>query len=587
MAGEAKDQEAAEALAPSGPKFPHPKILLMDLPDDVEQALSKAGYQVETGTFGAPIRVTRDPELVALPRGEAPANDTEQEIVIVDCAAPSPVNMPLAEADEGEVRLWQSAATGLINPRPLAMNALRLRALDRILAHRGVFIIFLDERLELEYVSGELQYRQLQNQERIRGSTWSFLSILDQIESKPDQGTEYSLTELGGMIPGLRAAMKGSSFKCTVGQGNLYERNWSPLATNKYGEAIAAVLSPDDEAGTVFLLPRIPDKARLVTHLISDFFPGFASQFYPHIKRSAWVKEPPYELPEVLALEQETAAVEVRAASEVKELETKVESKRAESSFIYELLTATDTELVTAVRQTLEMLGFKDVRDVDEEAENKTVRREDLQIWDRSPILLVEVKGITGLPKEEYALQVDKYVAPRIKEWKRFDVQGLTIINHQSEKLGLMREREHVFQEDVITHAEKREIGLLTTWELYRLARGYLRHNWEPEQVASLFYDPGVIEPIPSHYELVGRINRYFEKAGALTVDLEGSIQVGDTLAYELPIEFKEEKVTSLRLNDETVQQADTGVEIGISTNLSKEQARPGVRVYRVGTLAV
>jgi hypothetical protein len=232
------------------------------------------------------------------------------------------------------------------------------------------------------------------------------------------------------------------------------------------------------------------------------------------------------------------------------------------------------------------MLGFKDVRDVDEEAENKTVLREDLQIWDRSPILLVEVKGITGLPKEAYALQVDKYVAPRIKEWERFDVQGLTIINHQSEKLGLMREREHVFQEDVVTHAEKREIGLLTTWELYRLARGYLRHNWEPEQVANLFYGPGVIEPIPSHYELVGRINQYFEKAGALTADLEGSIQVGDTLAYELPIEFEEEQVTSLRLNDETVQQADTGAEIGISTNLNKEQARAGVRVYRVGTLA-
>lgn len=586
MPADGETQETPSQEPPQGPKYPHPKILLMDVPEEVEQTLQRAGYTVETGTFGRPIQVLRDPQLLAVPRGEMPSNAMEQEIVIVDCANPTvPTSTSeIPEADEGEMRIWQSGANGVINPRPVAMNALRIQAFDRILEHGGIFIVFLDDRLELSYVTGELRYRDVQNQTPAELSSWNFLAGLNQIGAERDQGTEYKLTGLGGEVPGVRTAMRGSSFRSSISAGQFYDREWLPLAMNKYDQAIAAILNPDPEnSGLVFLFPRIKDPAKLVMALLTEFLPRIAAQFFPHIQRSDWVKEPPYELPEVQALERETASVEAQAAEKVNELAAQIEAKRAERSFLYELLTATDDDLVQAVKQTLEMLGLKDVRDVDHETDGKGVLREDLQIWDRSPTLLIEVKGITGLPKESYSLQVDKYIAPRMREWDRTDVQGLTVINHQLEKLGLEREREHVFQDDVITHADARQMGLLTTWELYRLARSYLRNDWKPEQVHDLFYRAGTIEPIPSHYELIGEVNQFFEKAGALTIYLSAPISSDDKLAYELPIEFEEERVPSLQLDDQTVEQAETGAEVGVKTNLSKGQARKGTRVFRVG----
>lgn len=59
---------------------------------------------------------------------------------------------------------------------------------------------------------------------------------------------------------------------------------------------------------------------------------------------------------------------------------------------------------------------------------------------------LVEIKGIRGKPKEANSLQVTKYLAPRMREWGRTDLHGLTIINHQRNLPGLEREHDHVFQ---------------------------------------------------------------------------------------------------------------------------------------------
>lgn len=72
-------------------------------------------------------------------------------------------------------------------------------------------------------------------------------------------------------------------------------------------------------------------------------------------------------------------------------------------------------------------------------------KREDLRIYDDSPILLVEIKGISGFPRDAAALQVAKYLAPRMREWQRTDIQGLSIINHQRNLPGLDRDNKTPF----------------------------------------------------------------------------------------------------------------------------------------------
>ena len=63
-------------------------------------------------------------------------------------------------------------------------------------------------------------------------------------------------------------------------------------------------------------------------------------------------------------------------------------------------------------------------------------------------------------------------------------------------------------------------------------------------------------------------------------------LHVGDRVAYERQVDFIEEDVTSLHLDDQAVEEARSGDHAGLKTGLSKEQARKGTRVYRVTRVA-
>ena len=84
-----------------------------------------------------------------------------------------------------------------------------------------------------------------------------------------------------------------------------------------------------------------------------------------------------------------------------------------------------------------------------------------------------------------------------MKEWHRTDVQGLAVINHQRNLRPLDREHKAPFREDVLTNAQEQGFGLLTTWDLFRLARSYLKLGWKHEHIQALFYQNGRIEPSP------------------------------------------------------------------------------------------
>lgn len=579
---EGKASEAAAQGTLTEPKYPHPRILAIDCPLEDSMALHRAGYHVQTWTFGNRVKVERSASYVPLKAMKAPPNFTEQEIVIVDCEAEEASEGELGEPAPDTVWPWQQANRGIVDPRPWSMMHVR-EAFDRILAHGGVFICFIDHKQTIDYIGAKSYNGKPFDEGPAPLTTWNFLSSLADVSSTLDGGEELRPTSLGEHLPGLQKAFADSSFTCTIDPPHYLEDRWETFATNKFGQTVSACYRVGaDKGGIVFLLPRVKQRLPLLKYLLGELLPRISPGLFPDVLSGSWVRQHPYELREVLSIEDEIERVKEEASTRVKELEDGIAQERNEKSYLPELLTTSGDELVAAVKSTFEMLGFKQVIDADAEKDDKTALREDLQVLDRSPALIIEVKGISGLPKEEHALQVTKYLAPRMKEWERQDVQGLAVINHQQGLPGLDRERANVFQKDVVTNAETLEFGLLTTWELFRLARGYLRHGWKPEYVLDLFYGHGVIHAVPSHYEFVGTVNQFFEEPEALTIDLEAPIRVGDTLAYELPVEFEEQSVGSLRLDDAVVDKAEAGAEIGVKTKLSKEQARKGLRVFKV-----
>jgi hypothetical protein len=297
------------------------------------------------------------------------------------------------------------------------------------------------------------------------------------------------------------------------------------------------------------------------------------------------VHDETYELPSVRALEDEIAAVRREAEDREAELRTAIEAEREADGWLHTLLTGTGDELADAVKAALDDLGLQDVRKVDDAQEEQRTgrRREDLQVWGQSPVVLVEVKGINGLPKEANSLQVTKYLIPRMREWDRRDVRGLSVINQQRGLPPLLRDNEHTFQQDVLDNAEEQGFGLLTTIDLFRLCRNKRRWAWPVEVVVPLLYQDGRIPSIPLHYEKVGVVDGYFEKAGVVAISVtDAGFAVGDRLAFGLPIDYHEQLVDSVHHDDQAVQRAAAGARVGVKTTLLKDQARNGVVVYRV-----
>ncbi len=566
------------------PRFGHPKVLAIDLPKAAVAALAAAGFNVRAGTFGAPRPVQRSRQPHPVPFTAALPNASEQEIVIVDPAAPSRSQEPVPSSLAASADLWQRTRAAQVEPR-LAMMAAYREDFDRIYSHGGVFIVFAVPQISMPFIyapGGDPSYGSEETY-----TNWGFLAALAELQIRADEGEE--IEPAAGLDPPLARALAGDArFDAVIEPYSSATSRWFSLAESKYGKSVAGILVPAKESadGFVVVLPRIKDKGAVLCELLTNLLPSLAPKLFPEDERQAWAQDDLYAPHGVAALRAEISSVRGAAEARAGELETQIETLRAEASRLRELLTATGPELVAAVKTTLESLGFADIRDVDETEGVKEGRlREDLQIHTNSPIVLCEVKGINGLPRDEDALEVVKYILPRIKEWDRTDVRGLTIVNHQRGLPPSDRDP-NVFQGDQVQNAEGQDVGLLTAFDLFRLARGYARNGWRHEDIAPLFTaSAGRVPALPLHYTPVGEVHNYLPDKGVVIVELteDTAVAVGERLAFVGPVEFAEQEITSLQFEDEQRQVSPEAGRIGLKTALAKDEVRKGAPVYLVG----
>jgi hypothetical protein len=575
-------------------KYAKPKILLVDLNDETETILREEGYNVSSGSFGIPYKMPKCDEFQpVIANGRLP-NYSEQEVVIINLVPRDALDKPKGEEhmSRGEKNWWVSCNRGVIDPRPRIMESMRSNS-DRILSNGGIFIIFADSRDIQKMALAHVEHHVFLKDADINYDNWCFLSILNEyyLHVFFDHGYEIIIDEKVkeesvGQI--LSEHIKGASFSCTLhpDQTLFRENSWITMAKNKYDAPVSVAIAPNKGKGLVFIFPRLKDKPLFLIKLLKNAIPELAPHLFPHMEGSRWVQRPEYELLKVLELNSRLKQIKEDAEKQIIDLKKEIEDERKDKGYLYDLIRETGTPLVDSVKKVLEILGFKSVVDVDEEMKKTAdtgFKHEDLQINDYSPALLVEVKGIAGLPSDADALQVWKYVAPRMKEWNRTDIQGLSIINHQRNLPALDRDNKTPFREDILTNAQEQSFGLLTTWDLFRLTRSYIKNGWKHKYIKDLFYQSGRIEPVPKHYELIGSIERFWPEAGAVGVRIkESELKQGDRIAFELPVEFEEQDAESLMFDNKQVDKAEIDELVGIKTNLNKEQARKGVRVFRL-----
>ena len=585
------------------PKYIHPRILLLDLAPDLVDVLRDKGYNASSGTFGLPYRIEAKNSYEQLRVSHDLPQYAEQEMIFVDLSHMRISNYPTGHNlhPDWEDDWWQKPSRGLIDPRPYSMTMYRDDT-ERMLWHGGVLVVFAQAPYCPDQVIGhtETNYhgrKTLTVTGEVQASNWSVLpsDLASDLYIQFDSGEEISVCrEANELADVLDRHLDGARFSCTVEPADAsVSGRWLTIATNKYGKPVAGVIEYGEKnkrTGWVFLAPQLKDKSGFIQDFLFNFLPGFVPHLFPGHEGENWIHRPEYELPKVLAVQNEISQLRATTERKIIELDSKIDELRKADRWMHDIITSQGSTLRLAVLQALNCVGFKNIVDVDQELElrgSSGVKMEDLQIRDGKPVLLVETKGIGGMPADSDVTQVAKNVLIRAREWKvpANEVSGLTIINHQMHLPPDERKNDEIIRAAILKNLRQQYLGLMTTWDLYRLIRSARELGWTHDQVRGVFYRSGRIEPIPVHYKYMGTIEHCYEKAGAIRISIEEStVSVGDLIAFELPVEFIEEQVTSIRLDDVQVEKATAGSTVGILSSLTRSQARPRVRVFRVAS---
>ena len=592
-----KAKEKAKNSKKFTPEYQKPKILLVDLPDSVLDSVRSAGFNASAGTFGSPYKVElSDSYRPVIYKSDLP-NYTEQEIIIIDLTPPETLDSPEGEkvTSGGESDWWAKCSRSEIDPRPRVMSIVQ-NAFDRIFDYGGLFVIFAQSRLYQDLVLAHV-YRsrfnygvsELSTGSKINADNWSFLSILSYlVVESSDVGVEINVLEHDSQLSRfLWKTTRNAKYNATFNPTSRIEKNWIPtLSSNKFERCVGGLLVPEDSKGRVLILPQISKDAETIVTLLREVLPDISPHLFPHIEGSRWVERAEYELDSVLKYKTDKVEVQLRAKRELEELDKQISEERDRLGFLHGIITKTGTDLVESVKSCLEFIGFEQVIDVDKqirEQNTKAPKQEDLQVHDKSPILLIEIKGISGLPHESDTIQVVKYVPRRMKEWSRFDVHGVSIINHQRNVPALERDNPNIFTEQQVEDAENHDLTILTTWDLILLIRGMMKWGWDPKTIQELFYKSGRMPRLPTIYKPIGKIVKYWEKPCAVGVQIsENKLHKGERIGYVIPDGYLEEKVLSLQVENQDVEEVFLGQLAGIKTIYSKNLLHKGTPVCTI-----
>ena len=363
--------------------------------------------------------------------------------------------------------------------------------------------------------------------------------------------------------------------------GHRQEEHWIPLARNKFGDCVAGLLVRDNPQTCLIMLPQMPEIHSILEDLVGNWCVQLRPKLFPFHQGSSWLHTPRYELPQVTHLYHDIERTKEEAETQVAKLQEQIKEIRAENDDWYTLLNGTGDELVGAVIRSLAKLGFKEVVDVDAQARaegNDRNLREDIQIRDRSPVLVVDVKGITGCPEDAEATQSEKHALMRSKEFQG-DVKPLTIINPER-NLPPHDRNPNPYREEIIGNAIQTGLGLMTTWDVFRLLRNKEGLGWTNDVVTQVFYRTGRIEPVPAHYIEIGNIVHVWKNAFGVVPNQP--IEVGNRLAVETGDLYEELIAESLQVDDTAVDEAPAESNCGVACESASSRFKNGMRVFLI-----
>lgn len=244
------------------------------------------------------------------------------------------------------------------------------------------------------------------------------------------------------------------------------------LATNETDDVVSFITIIDDKF--FIFLPVINDKSNFLEELFNNILPDIPvfSNIFPNNGSFLWVNNNSYiSHEEKLKLEQiEKLKSDFNHNLKILQQEQQCLANKEKNIQTKALLTATDDELVNAVKWFLEYIGFENITAPDDqvnEVENE-IFEEDLNIGTEQKTYLFEVKGIGGTSTDAQCSQISKIVLRREDKSDYHDFKGIYIVNHQRYKDPQERVNPP-FNETQIIDAKIARRGMTYTYELFQV----------------------------------------------------------------------------------------------------------------------
>ncbi|EPN6604615.1 hypothetical protein ACT2QZ_002681 [Providencia rettgeri] len=221
-------------------------------------------------------------------------------------------------------------------------------------------------------------------------------------------------------------------------------------------------------------LPVIKNKSDFLNDLFNNVLPDLPafSNIFPNNGNFRWINNNSYITHEekLKSKQIEKLQNDFNHNLQILQYELQDLANKEENIQTKALLTATDDELVNAVKWFLEYIGFENITAPDDqvnEVENE-IFEEDLNIETTQKTYLFEVKGIGGTSTDAQCSQISKIVLRREDTRDDHDFKGIYIVNHQRYKDPQERVNPP-FNDTQIIDAKIARRGMTYTYELFQV----------------------------------------------------------------------------------------------------------------------
>ncbi|MFS4447311.1 hypothetical protein [Maribacter sp. 2307UL18-2] len=560
-----------------------PRIGCIDIEPNVIWSLERSGFNLKRGSLGTKISVEntglRDSHRIKL-KSELPPGINEQDICIIDLdrhrSRPYDKSDRINKNYTGNIDtlLLSCYPETLFDPRPILSSKLR-DELVRIRNRVFLLIVFSTSKYEVEYVPVSISENSYERHPLLHHNIYSFWPNVPC--DVPEEGQEVSVCDVDNS---LRVFLKKYSEKFKYNQtfyhptihsyeGRHEQENFRPLLKNINGKIVSYFES--NEFSNLMIFPQVENKGEFIKEFLTDVAPSLFPEIFPYATKSEWKQEKEYWLPNYSNLQKERNSIEEAFKESIRKNDADINANYKKYSFLHDIITETGDNLVKAIIDFLEWLGFDEVIDYDKVKDPTERLEEDLQVPIADGLIVIECKGIGGTSTDSDCSQISKIKFRRCEERKAFDVFALYIVNHQLH-LPPLKRKNPPFSKDQIKHAINEKRGLLSTWQLFQLYDQIEAGIISKEEAQNDLMGYGLIDFRPKNIVLLDTPMKVLKGGKVCIVNIDDCpIMLGDEILVEKNEKFAKAKIVDIRENGKPLKEAKSG-EFGIMLDIEVKQ---------------